>query len=353
MMRLKYFLSIKYIVFLIPIIVLTSCYTVPLETRFDNPFEQLSHKYSIRLDATWNTNRAEALVKMLESIAPTPDVNVTASTWKINSDKMQDDILIESQNGTKLITISSDAFPDQADKQELVPERRLFDAAVQFVTENGTNRSAIKIILQRRYGISTDIASYASLFRNLPDDEKGAEITDFENKDLMIFLSIFEKFPKALQKMPQLQYIVCRSDENLGFAGRAWTTLNFMEYDVAFLNSRSSDRISKTIAHEKAHFLWTHLFPEQLKNDWQELGGWYEVKKDAKNKEGWATTRDRGTFISDYAMEKNPNEDMAESLAYYLVYPDRLKTQCPDKYDFVHERIMVVYNERYLSPNLK
>lgn len=351
MMRLKHLGPIKYIVFLTPIIILTSCYTVQLETRFDNPFEQLAYKYAIRLDATWNTQRAEALVKILESIAPKPDVNVTASTWKINSDAMQEDIRIASQNGIKSITISSDAFPDQADEQELVPERRLFDATVQFITENGTNREAIKFILQARYGISTDVESYESLFRKLPDDERGAEITDFENKDLMIFLSIFEKFPKALQKMPQLQYIVCRSDENLEFAGRAWTTLNFMEYDVAFLNSRSPERISKTIAHEKAHFLWTHLFPEQLKNDWQELGGWYEVKKDAKNKEGWATNRDRKTFISDYAMEKNPNEDMAESLAYYLVYPDKLRSECPDKYDFVHKRIMVVYNERYLSPN--
>ena len=349
-MRLKHFLPIIYTVFLTPIIILTSCYTVPLETRFDNPYEQLGHKYSIRLDATWNTERAEALLRILESIAPKPNVNVTASTWKINSDGMQDDISIESQNGTKSITISSDAFPDQADEQELVPERRLFDAAVQFVTENGTNRSAIKFILQARYGISTEIESYEFLFNQLPDDERGAEITEFENKDLMIFLSIFEKFPKALQKMPQLEYIVCRSDENLEFAGRAWTTLNFMEYDLAFLNSRSPERISKTIAHEKAHFLWTHLFPEQLKNDWQKLGGWYE---DKEKKEGWSTTRARDTFISDYAMEKNPNEDMAESLANYLVYPDKLRTECPDKYKFVHERIMVVYNERYLSPNLK
>ncbi len=349
-MRLKHFLQIKYIVFLTPIIILTSCYTVPLETRFDNPYEQLAHKYSIRLDATWNTERAEALLRILESIAPKPNVNVTASTWKINSDGMQDDISIESQNGTKSITISSDAFPDQADEQELVPERRLFDAAVQFVTENGTNRSAIKFILQARYGISTEIESYEFLFNQLPDDERGAEITEFENKDLMIFLSIFEKFPKALQKMPQLEYIVCRSDENLEFAGRAWTTLNFMEYDSAFLNNGSPDGISQVIAHEKAHFLWTHLFPEQLKNDWQELGGWYE---DKKSEHGWSTTRDRDTFISDYAMEKNPNEDMAESLANYLVYPDKLRTECPDKYKFVHERIMVVYNERYLSPNLK
>lgn len=352
-MRSKYFLPLKYIVLLTPIIILTSCYTVPLETRFDDPYEQLAFKYSIRLDSTWNTQRAEALLKILENIAPKPDVNVTASLWKINSDEMQDDIDIRvpSQNNIKFIIISSDAFPDQADEQELVPERRLFDAAVQFITEDGTNRAAIKFILQARYGIITEVESYASLFRQLPDDERGAEITDFENKHLMIFLSIFEKFPKALQKMPQLQYIVCRSDKNLEFAGRAWTTLNFMEYDLAFMNSRSPDRISKTIAHEKAHFLWTHLFPEQLKNDWQELGGWHE-DKDPKNEHGWATTRDRDTFISDYAMEKNPNEDMAESLAYYLVYPERLRTQCPDKYDFVHKRIMVIYNERYLAPNL-
>ena len=348
MMQIKNISQIKYVI-LFTILLQIGCYTVPLETRYDNPFEQLAYKYAISLDATWNTIRAESLLKLLESIAPTPDVKVTASKWKISDDAIPNDILIDSQNGIKFITISSDAFPDQADKQELVPERRLFDAAVQFVTENGTNRAAIKFILQARYGISPDVESYNSLFRS-PPEEEGAQITDFTNKHLMIFLSILEKFPKALQKMPQLKYVVCRSDEDLDFAGRAWTTLNFMEYDLAFMNSRSPERISKTIAHEKAHFLWTHLFPEQLKNDWQELGGWYE---DKKKEEGWSTNRARDTFISDYAMEKNPNEDMAESLAYYLVYPDRLKTQCPDKYDFVHERIMVVYNERYLSPNLK
>ncbi len=350
MMRLKHLLPLKYLVFLIPIIVLTGCYTVPLETRrFDNPFEQLAHKYSIRLDTTWNTERAAALVKMLESIAPTPDVNVTASAWQINSDEMQDDIRIESQNGIKSITISSDAFPDQADEQELVPERRLFDAAVQFVTENGTNSPALKTILIERYGITVDILYYDVLTQNTTK-ETNQHYTEFEDRELMILISILEDFPQALHKVPQLKYFICRKEYNSRSAAVAWTTNGYIEIAQSVISRDHVIDTKRLIAHEKAHFLWTHLFPEQLKNDWQELGGWYE---DPKSKEGWSTTRDRDTFISDYAMEKNPNEDMAESLAYYLVYPDRLKTQCPDKYKFVHERIMVVYNERYLAPNLK
>ena len=108
MMRLKYFVSLKYIA-LFAIILQTSCYTVPLEIRYDNPFEQLAYKYAIHLDATWNTNRAEGLLKLLESIAPTPDLKGTASKWKI-SDETQDDIHIDSQDGIKSVTISSDVL---------------------------------------------------------------------------------------------------------------------------------------------------------------------------------------------------------------------------------------------------
>ena len=350
MMRLKHPLPLKYIVFLIPIIVLTSCYTVPLETRFDNPFEQLAYKYSIRLDATWNTNRAESLLRILESIAPKPDVNVTASTWKISNDEGQNDIHIESNNGVKSVTISSDIFPIEGTKGIAAPDKHLFSAVVQFITENATNRSALKTILYGRYGITVDISHYDVLTQNTTK-ETNQHYAEFENRELMILISILEEFPYALHKVPQLKYIICRIDNDIRSAGVAWTTNRYIELAQSLLGRDYVSDSRRVVAHEKAHFLWTHLFPEQLKNDWQELGGWYEVKKDAKNKEGWATNKNRNTFITDYAYEKNPNEDMAESLAYYLVYPEQLQSRCPDKYDFIHNRIMLAYGTRYISPN--
>ena len=41
------------------------------------------------------------------------------------------------------------------------------------------------------------------------------------------------------------------------------------------LRNKGLDYIHRLILHEKAHFLWEHLFDDQLKQDWIELGGWY------------------------------------------------------------------------------
>ena len=75
----------------------------------------------------------------------------------------------------------------------------------------------------------------------------------------------------------------------------------------------------RLILHEKAHFLWAHLFDDRLKADWIELGGWYE---DASSPSGWYTTKS-AEFVSAYAHAKNPNEDMAETISYFVINPDR------------------------------
>lgn len=333
-------------VFLFAIIIFQiGCYTQYFQAQKDDPIFLLEEKYSIRLDSTWTKKHAEALLKTFESVSP--EFSGQTSIWKISNEDLENDISIESQDVVKSVTIGRGTFPIAGSRGISAPDKRLFQAVVQFVTEDGTNRAAMKQILQQRYGISIDVPSYSSLKRGR-GQETEVRLTDFKNKHLMIFISILEKFPQALHKVPQLKYVVCRSDENMNAAGRARSTLGFIEFSESFMNSRSFERISKTIAHEKSHFLWHHLFPDQLKQDWIELGGWYE---DPKSTEGWSTKKDRKEFVSDYAHEKNPNEDMAESLAYYLVYPDKLHACNRAKYNFIHERIMLTYGARYMSPD--
>lgn len=43
----------------------------------------------------------------------------------------------------------------------------------------------------------------------------------------------------------------------------------------------------------------------------------------------------------------NPNEDMAESISYYIVNPDKLRSRSPAKYEFIQNRIM--HGTRYIS----
>ena len=106
---------------------------------------------------------------------------------------------------------------------------------------------------------------------------------------------------------------------------------------------QSLEYIHRLILHEKAHFMWEHLFDNQLKQDWIEVGGWYENPDD---KDGWSTTKQL-EFVSAYAHGINPNEDMAESISYYIVTPDRFRSRSPEKYEFIQSRIM--HGTRYIS----
>ena len=98
----------------------------------------------------------------------------------------------------------------------------------------------------------------------------------------------------------------------------------------------SLDYLHRLILHEKAHFLWANVFDQTLKDDWIELGGWYE---DTSRASGWNTTK-QTEFVSAYAHEKNPNEDMAETLSFFIINPDGLRSRSVDKYEFVRDRIM-------------
>ena len=104
----------------------------------------------------------------------------------------------------------------------------------------------------------------------------------------------------------------------------------------------------KIIAHEKAHFLWFYVFNKQLRADWAKLGGWSRDSSES----GWSTTKERSEFVTDYAYTEDPNEDMAESIANYFVYSDKLRSCCPAKYEFIHNRIMLMYGKRWGTPNL-
>ncbi|MXX38267.1 MAG: hypothetical protein F4Y91_01265 [Gemmatimonadetes bacterium] len=57
------------------------------------------------------------------------------------------------------------------------------------------------------------------------------------------------------------------------------------------------------------------------------------------DKDGWSTTK-QTEFVSAYAHGVNPDEDMAESIAFYIVNPDKLRSRSPDKYEFIQNRVM-------------
>jgi len=320
----------------------------------NNPMSQLEEQYSVYLDSTWTTKQAYALLKVFETISP--NLNLQFSRWRITDDGLENDIKIESKDKIKFVTVSQDVFPVEGSQEVLSPGKHLYYAVVQYVTENGTNRAIIELILQKRYGIyvpsydaSTDTSSteLTERIRNIGS----TRYSNFENKDLMLIISVFEAFPQALHKIPRLQYITRRidKDENMDEKGISYarTSRGYIEFAESVFRRGNSNRARHVIAHEKAHFLWTYVFKREVRADWAKLGGWYQ---DSTSESGWSTTKERSAFISAYAFEEDPNEDMAESIASYLLYPHRLRSCCPEKYEFIHE-VMLTYVKRWGTSN--
>jgi hypothetical protein len=180
--------------------------------------------------------------------------------------------------------------------------------------------------------------------------DDNSNFQDFYKTEKLEILGMFEELPEGFHKQEGLKYLVRRIDGQehpdptyKPAAAIAWTGLKTTEFmSKAFIGGNLSDT-RRLILHEKAHFLWEYTFDDTTKEDWTELGGWFE---DPTSASGWSTYNTT-EFVSAYAHAKNPNEDMAESIAIYLTNPDRLINVSQKKYEFIRDRIM--HGTRYVS----
>ncbi len=320
----------------------------------------LMKRYSVHLGTEWNGAHAYKLLQTFESI-PQEKCNpylgkprLPISLWKLSDRHIQNDIEIEFQGDTKVVTIAEEAFtyanPLLAEIEGVWGRyfsKRLHHAVVRFATDNGADRNAIKRILKERYDVSIDIPDYSELTRHTTGEQAG-RFSDFKNEELMALISMLEEFPQGMLKTPGLKYLVRRLDGTShplyqGAPAVAWAGAGYIEFMESAFQRQSLDYIHRLILHEKAHFLWAHLFDEQLKQDWIELGGWFRNPDDA---DGWSTTK-QTEYVSAYTHAKNPDEDMAESISFYIVRPDKLRSRAPAKYEFIQNRIM--HGTRYIS----
>ena len=322
---------------------------------------RLLQQYSVLLGTEWSDGEAYRLLQTFESIPQLSNdpyrealAQVPPSLWQLSGQHIENDIEIRIQDGQKIITLSREAFtyadPLLAEIEGVRGRffsKRLHHAVVRYVTDGGRDRDALKRILQERYGVSIDVPDYAELTRHTTGEHAG-RFGEFKNEELIALATMFEEYPQGLLTTPGLKYLVRRLDgtpnPRYPFAPAiAWVTEGYIEFTELAFKGQGLDYIHRLILHEKAHFLWEHLFDEQLKKDWIELGGWYENPDDT---DGWSTTK-QTEFVSAYAHGKNPNEDMAETISYYIVNPDKLRSRSPAKYEFIRDRVM--HGTRYIS----
>ena len=336
----------------------------PIEVRIiDQPIKVASHNasialmrnYSIYLGPDWSLSHAYSLLQTLESIPQDRNrtgyeiQDVEPSIWKISDIYIQGDIETSFENGIKIVTISQHAFsyaePFLAEIEGIRGRffsRRLHKAIVRYLSDHGKKVDVINRILGDRYGISVIIPDYQEL-----TGEPANHFQMFTSEELIALTSMFEEFPSGMLKVKGLNYLVRRLRGTANplipwAAALANISGGYIEFMDSAFGGGPSD-IHLTILHEKAHFLWAYLFDDQLKQDWIELGGWY---KNPESKSGWSTDKEL-EFVSGYAHGVNPNEDMAESISFYIVNPDKLRAHAPDKYEFIQNRIM--HGTRYIS----
>ena len=341
----------------------------PVEvTLLDEPIQVVSHsaslalmrKYSVYLGPEWSPGHAYRLLQTFESIPQETNNSyeesprVEVSVWRLGNHHIQDDLSVEYRDGQRRITIAAEAFvyatPLLAEIEGVRGRyfsKRLHHAVVRFVTDNGADRYALERILQERYAVSINIPDYTELTRHTTGEHAG-RFSEFKNEELMALVSMLEEFPQGMLKTPGLQYFVRRLDGTPHplyptAPAVAWPGAGYIEFMESAFKAQGPDYIHRLILHEKAHFLWAHLFDEQLKQDWIELGGWFKNPDDVN---GWSTTK-QVEFVSAYAHGVNPNEDMAESISFYIVRPDKLRSRSPAKYEFIQNRVM--HGTRYIS----
>ena len=331
-----------------------------IEIADDSASIRLMQKYSVHLGKEWDAAYAHRLVQIFESIPQTENgirfgrQDVLTSVWILTDRHVHNDIEIEWHGEVRIVTIAADAFtyatPLLAEIKGVRGRyfsKRLHRAVVRFVTGNGADRRAINKILHNRYNVSISVRDYTKLTQHTTGEDAG-RFMEFKNEELIALLSMLEEYPSGMLKTPGLKYIIRRLDgtphpTHPAAPAVSWTSEGYIEFMDSAFQGQGLDYIHRLILHEKAHFLWAHLFDEQLKQDWIELGGWYENPDDI---DGWSTTK-QTEFVSAYAHGKNPNEDMAESISFYIVRPDKLRSRAPAKYEFIQNRIM--HGTRYIS----
>ena len=320
----------------------------------------LMRKYSVYLTPEWIPAYAYRLLETFESIPQASNSlydeipRLEPSLWQLSNRHILNDIDIEYRYEQRVVTISTDVFVHATPLLAEIDgvkgryfSKRLHRAVVRVVTDNGADRRALDRILEKRYAVSVNVPDHTELTKNTTREHAG-RFDDFKNEELLAIVSMLEEYPSGMLKTPGLRYLVRRLDgtphPTHPTAGAvAWTGAGYIEFMEDAFKNNSAAGIHRLILHEKAHFLWDYLFDDRLKQDWIQIGGWFENPDDPDD---WSTTK-QVEFVSAYAHGMNPNEDMAESISYYIVNPDKLRSRSPAKYEFIQNRVM--HGTRYIS----
>lgn len=227
--------------------------------------------------------------------------------------------------------------------------KRLHHALTELVTDYGRDTWTANEILKKRFGCEIMNLDYAQITAGITN-ESDIDFQMFVPSEIVAIINMLEELPEGFHKTDHLKYLLRRRNDRPHplypeAAAVSWTVDNgYIEFmEKAFGGNNQQFDTQRLILHEKTHFLWAFTFNDDIKRGWIEVGQWYE---DPNSSTGWLTNDQTG-FVSEYAHAVNPDEDMAESVAYYLKNPEWLNSRNPAKYEYIRDYIM--HGTRYIT----
>lgn len=321
-------------------------------------FGILQNNYHILLsddEEEWTQEYAYRITETLKTL-PIDYYGFPYGKFTLTSEHLENDIIVTDLGNGYEARISKDCF-NYANPflvtldgvKGALYSKRLHHALTNYLTDFGKDVDRVNQIMNVRFGCQILGIDYVSLTAGITNEDEG-HFQQFAPTELVSIINMFEEMPEGFHAIPHLNYLVRRLNglKNPIYpeaAAVAWITENgYIEFtEKAFGGNNQDFEIQRLILHEKTHFLWAFVFSEEIKKEWIEIGGWYP---DPNSGEGWSTTKDT-EFVTAYSHGKNPDEDMAESVAYYIKDPALLQSRAIEKYDFIRDRIM--HGTRYIS----
>lgn len=325
-----------------------------------------------------------------------------AGVWSLSEDALTNDMVIDWDKAPPSVTVSAEAFlyasPRIAKvegKRGTFYSNRLFEVAVRFVTADGTDMDLASRIIRQRYGINiAKDAYFEGRYSHIPIPEvdRYPDIwQQFHADEVIELIAMLEEFPRGMRNISSpdkaggLRNVLRRRNglEHPWYPGAAAVAWPFSGHDyIEFMDKTfiGSDltSIHRLIIHEKAHFIWAYILSNQIKYEWLKKSGWYRANGGGGQCEAWNEDPDSweppnvdsetlnalpeahyltpatnpieleggwascstAQFVSVYAAKLNPNEDMAESMAFFLRNPDMLRSRSLPKYEFIRDYVM-------------
>lgn len=339
-----------------PVFVYDGEKTVVPQTNASVRLAELYNVFLVDDEEKWDENSSGMLLEMIARLPKSPFEayrQTDKSPWKISltNTEIANDVEINGKN----VKIYKPAFarsnptlqPKSAGNSDRVfYSNRLFRVVLRAFYYD---RDHMAEVIRARYGLALGLADPADEFQS------------FTIEETQFLASVFEDLPSGFRGIPGLEKIVRRKNglKNPDYpnaAALAHIERGYMEFmDIAFTAGNRGAYIESLIAHEMTHFLWHKVLSQQTQQEFMALSGWTKTPgpKAILSSEIAAPDHPKSTFtkssadiwyrttntnfVSDYSAAHNPDEDFAETIAYYIYQPGHVRTIAPDKYKFVKE----------------